>query len=597
MGDSDELKQIIGIHWIPVHSRGVDLKFASDIKGSINKVVGGPLDVQQVSDLYNASPGSMIILRDHPLSEQKEDMANDPAGTGTRHAEEMIAHYHRMKKQAEERGLPYPEKNRVILIGINEPNLDAGPRNKKNYKSWLKETERLARVVDEYNAAFLRRCAKDDFHGGAMNISVGWPANLEDDAKPYWGFFEKTEKAIKEFEHFLIVHEYWSNQGPLHMWGWWAGRFIHCPWDVPIIIGECGLDQYVADGGVSMEQRGWLNYLSKEEYSAQIIHYCNLIWPDRRIVGMTPFTSDCNHKDWRTFDLEPTYPYLTQVILNNKLPKRSTVNLPSIRPINGGFVIALDGLNVRSGPGIDYHKVSAIPYGTRVDIYQSANGWHDIGDGWVFAAYIGKTMPETPDKDYDEKPEISLLIENFSRIFNVDKNVVRAIFKVESGGRAFDDNGRMIIRFENHLFNQFFANQDTYDKHFRHGEPRHENHFWRGNTNGEWIAFHGNQDREWEVFEFAYKLNSEAAIKSISMGMGQIMGFNAGTLGYGSPQEMFDNFKKNEVSQVLGFFGYLYNKEGMLEAIKNKDWNRIGALYNGAEAAGIKYKNVYDQIK
>jgi hypothetical protein len=41
--------------------------------------------------------------------------------------------------------------------------------------------------------------------------------------------------------------------------------------------------------------------------------------------------------------------------------------------------------------------------------------------------------------------------------------------------------------------------------------------------------YHGDHFQEWNVFEFARNLDEEAAMKSISMGLAQIMGFNYDT--------------------------------------------------------------------
>lgn len=594
--DSD-MAQIIGIHWLVTHGRPVDLEYAHRLGASVNKIIGGPLNVQQVSDLYKQSPESMIVYRDHPLSEQKDDMANDPSGTGKRHAKEMKAHYYRMAKEAEERDLPYPEKNRVILLGINEPNLDAGERNKNNYKQWLAETERLCKVLDSYTVAFLDECTADGFYGGAFNLSVGWPANLKDDDKPYWGFFTNTEAAIKRGNHFLVLHEYWCNTGPKEMYGWWCGRFEHCPWDVPIIIGECGMDQYVKDGSVKKESRGWLAWVSKEEYSSQIIEYANMCWQDRRIVGMVVFTSDCNHHDWGSFDLLPCYEYLLQLIHANKMNNRNPLKPQLDKPLFGAFVLALSGLNVRKEPRLDAEILTALEYGTAINVYDAKEGWYNIGYGWVFSEWTGRTMPEVPQIPQDESNLATTLIDNFSRLFKVDSKVVRAVISAESRTSPFDENGRMIIRFENHIFRNILQNDAVYSKNFQNGQPAHTNHLWRENENSEWIAFHGNQDKEWKVFQSAYNINSNAALQSISMGMGQVMGFNYDLLGYNSPQQMFDEFKKGEVQQIIGFFGYIINKVGMLDAIKNKDWNLIGKLYNGSESAGAIYKQYYDKTE
>lgn len=53
-----------------------------------------------------------------------------------------------------------------------------------------------------------------------------------------------------------------------------------------------------------------------------------------------------------------------------------------------GKVTARSGLNVRKGPGTNFGINRALPYGTRIDIFQTQNGWHKISDGWVSGQYI-----------------------------------------------------------------------------------------------------------------------------------------------------------------------------------------------------------------
>ena len=52
-------------------------------------------------------------------------------------------------------------------------------------------------------------------------------------------------------------------------------------------------------------------------------------------------------------------------------------------------VNAKSGLNVRSGAGTNYSIVKGLPYGTKVTVYETSNGWSRIGNGqWVSAQYL-----------------------------------------------------------------------------------------------------------------------------------------------------------------------------------------------------------------
>ena len=52
-------------------------------------------------------------------------------------------------------------------------------------------------------------------------------------------------------------------------------------------------------------------------------------------------------------------------------------------------VNAKSGLNVRAGKGTNYKIIKALPYGTKVTVYETSNGWARIGNGqWVSAQYL-----------------------------------------------------------------------------------------------------------------------------------------------------------------------------------------------------------------
>jgi hypothetical protein len=97
---------------------------------------------------------------------------------------------------------------------------------------------------------------------------------------------------------------------------------------------------------------------------------------------------------------------------------------------------------------------------------------------------------------------------------------------------------------------------------------------------------HGTgQDAEWAAFEIARNLDETAAMRSISMGASQIMGFNHATIGYDSARAMFDRFSADERFHVLGFFDFVKGAgttSAMLEALRRGDYERFATGYNGA---------------
>lgn len=69
---------------------------------------------------------------------------------------------------------------------------------------------------------------------------------------------------------------------------------------------------------------------------------------------------------------------------------------PAAAPSQPEFVVVHDrGLNVRSGPGLDYPVVRVAPAGSRLTpTGEQKRGWLPVADGWVMALYVAKLAAE-----------------------------------------------------------------------------------------------------------------------------------------------------------------------------------------------------------
>ena len=287
-------------------------------------------------------------------------------------------------------------------------------------------------------------------------------------------------------------------------------------------------------------------------------------------------------------------------------PKPNAAVGPAPVPVAGPSATPkfLDGANVRIAPSVAADKVGAFAYGTSVPVtgVNQAKDWWQVqlptGKGWVSGTVVlvtdgskvgvvsTPTQPTTPASTVVDK---NWMIQSWSRVLGIDPKLAQAILSIESAGRAFE-NGRAIIRFENHVFLDRIVRYAPQLRtkamdHFVWGTPSHTGHRWRPTVSTPWDAQHdGGQQEEWQTYEFARTIHPQAAAEAISMGMGQVMGFNHGTLGYGSAEQMladFNNKNLGELNQLTGFFAYIANRDGLLDAVKRKDWNTIAASYNG----------------
>ena len=303
-------------------------------------------------------------------------------------------------------------------------------------------------------------------------------------------------------------------------------------------------------------------------------------------------------------------------------------------------------VNVRSGAGTQFPRMYALPPKASVEILGEEGEWYHVAaagqqgyvhkkliilstqgvaDGFlkdkvepaptpgqpaVEAAPTGHDLENVPleppaDQRMPVNPKAPLLerlsadiwnrfgglLTSLSNELKIDPGVAVAVLAVESGGKGFGPDGRMIIRFENQVFYDRWAKptnqKDRYFQHFNFNqEKRWIDHVWRADPNGAWEEFHGagNQPKEWAVFKFACTLDDTAAKKSISMGGPQIMGFNHIALGFESVQQMFDSFSASERNQLIGFFDFVQGPAAtsrQMLALQQEDFDTFASVYNG----------------
>ena len=160
--------------------------------------------------------------------------------------------------------------------------------------------------------------------------------------------------------------------------------------------------------------------------------------------------------------------------------------------------------------------------------------------------------------------------------YSIEVAVIHAVAKVESGGRTgFDSQGRPKILFEAHIFHKF--TKGKYDKSY----PQLSQPTWeRGKK-------YYSLD-QWTRMYQAMDLDQEAAWKSASWGMFQIMGFNHS--GFPTVREFVAAMFESEYQHLRSFLAFCADNN-LIAALKKKDWAAFARSYNGA---GYK-ENKYDQ--
>ncbi len=158
---------------------------------------------------------------------------------------------------------------------------------------------------------------------------------------------------------------------------------------------------------------------------------------------------------------------------------------------------------------------------------------------------------------------------------------VKAVVKVESNGRGFRRDGSLKILFEGHIFWKELINVEL-----------NPNEYVRGNED---IVFKSFTRRFYatslqeERFRKAKAIHTQAALKSASYGMFQVMGFNYKTAGFDSVEAFMASLEVSEVNHLEAFFNFVKNTNGCFEALQNKDWATFARIYNGSAYKTNKY--------
>jgi uncharacterized protein YraI len=290
-------------------------------------------------------------------------------------------------------------------------------------------------------------------------------------------------------------------------------------------------------------------------------------------------------------------------------------------------------VNFREGPGTEHRIISTLIPNTPVEIIGESGDWLKVKvdgrEGFVHRNYVSLTgdsqqvggyvpfdsqIEEVDFQPIPIRPEFTStqklvaetwnkyggMLTKFATDIGVDPGVLAGltvgVLIQESGGNGFR-NGKLLIRFENHLFFDNWGGHSTqskkkFNKHFGfNAQIRWQEHTWRRKDNQAFQPFHGNQTLEWQVLEFASKLDPTAAKKSISMGMPQILGLNFFSAGFSSVQQMFEVFSIDNQHQLIGFFTFVKNRPNMRKAIKDADFLAFARSYNGSGQAE-HYKNL-----
>lgn len=173
-------------------------------------------------------------------------------------------------------------------------------------------------------------------------------------------------------------------------------------------------------------------------------------------------------------------------------------------------------------------------------------------------------------------------IANAANEAGVEEAALRAVLDVETGGKGYDSSNRPKALFERHKFYHNLA--DDPDKQAEAVSAGLAYPKW-----GE-RPYPKTSDGVYDEVVRACAFDRDAALRSTSWGLGQIMGDNYKLVGYASVEDMVDAAMTSEYLQLKQMLSFLKNG-GILEFLKNENWVEFARKYNGPSYA----QNHYDE--
>jgi hypothetical protein len=170
-----------------------------------------------------------------------------------------------------------------------------------------------------------------------------------------------------------------------------------------------------------------------------------------------------------------------------------------------------------------------------------------------------------------------------AREAGIEPAALKAFAIVESAGNGFLPDGRPKILFEGHIFYRQLKLKNIDPAPFitKYPDivyPKWDKTKYKGGT------------AEYDRLKIAESIDKEAAWKSTSWGMFQIMGFNHKICDYDNVFGFVAAMAANEYNQLLAAIK-LIKAMGLISALKQRNWVFLASRYNGP----LFRQNQYDE--
>ena len=171
---------------------------------------------------------------------------------------------------------------------------------------------------------------------------------------------------------------------------------------------------------------------------------------------------------------------------------------------------------------------------------------------------------------------------------------LKAVVEVEASGKGFIGDVPKIL-YEPHIMHRLLTKKNYITI---------RNNLMKAHPNlcyPRWGTYkYGAESIQHRRLEIASQFNRDTALESCSWGLGQVMGFHWKSLGYESLQAFINDMYESEAKQLEAMIRFI-KVNGLLLALKGKDWVKFARGYNGSGYAKNKYHiklaNAYAKYK
>ncbi|WP_420415845.1 N-acetylmuramidase family protein [Marinovum algicola] len=154
----------------------------------------------------------------------------------------------------------------------------------------------------------------------------------------------------------------------------------------------------------------------------------------------------------------------------------------------------------------------------------------------------------------------------------VGEDEIHAVLDVETLGSGFFPDGRLKMLPEGHIFYRELAPGEPRDLAIAAGLAWRR---WRDRR-----PYPKSADARYQRLELMMKIDRDAALRSCSWALPQMMGFNCKLAGYPTAEAMIAAFVDDEEVQLRAMIEFIVNA-GLDDELREHDWAGFARGYNG----------------